>query len=58
MGSVVSMTEDECEVEMSSLINASLVKIKWKSNLGLKHFINDLSVQLVNSWHIQNFTNL
>ena len=28
MGGVVSMTEGECEVEMSSLINASLVKIK------------------------------
>ena len=28
MGGVVSMTEGECEVEMSSLINASLVKMK------------------------------
>ena len=28
MGGVVSMTEGECEVEMSSLINTSLVKIK------------------------------
>jgi len=28
MGGVVSMTEGECEVEMSSLINASLVKLK------------------------------
>ena len=28
MGGVVSLTEGECEVEMSSLINASLVKMK------------------------------
>jgi hypothetical protein len=28
MGGVASMTEGECEVEMSSLINASLVKMK------------------------------
>ena len=28
MGGVVSMTEGECEVEMSSLINTSLVKMK------------------------------
>ena len=28
MGGVVSMTEGECEVEMSSLINSSLVKMK------------------------------
>ena len=28
MGGVVSMTEGECKVEMSSLINASLVKMK------------------------------
>ena len=28
MGGVVSLTEGECEVEMSSLINSSLVKIK------------------------------
>ena len=28
MGGVVSLTEGECEVEMSSFINSSLVKIK------------------------------
>ena len=28
MGGVVSLTEGECEVEMSSFINTSLVKIK------------------------------
>ena len=28
MGGVVSMTEGECEVEMSSLINVSLVKMR------------------------------
>jgi len=28
VGGVVSMTEGECEVEMSSLINASLIKMK------------------------------
>ena len=28
MGGVVSMTEGECEVEMSSLINTSLIKMK------------------------------
>ena len=28
MGGVVSMTEGECEVEMSSFINSSLIKMK------------------------------